>query len=686
MGKYALLLGLAIIFLLPFSNHAQSDVTHRERRADKHVKNESYYKAISLYEKVIKRKPTNGRVKLKLARTYFQANHKKQAETHYSEVIHKKYLVKSKDYLRYAQALQSTGNATKAEKWARKYLEINPRSEIAQSLVYSLENIDQYYQDSSRYLVKELAINTEAEEFSPAYFQSGFVFVSSRSSKYNLKRKYSRDNSKFLNLYYTEALLGDELLTNPVKLKGEIGSRFHQGPAAFFDNENSIIFTSNNITSDKKTDGILQLYVATNAKPQNKWVNVEPVPFNHHKYSSGHPAFNNDQTVLYFVSDRPGGYGGADLYKVSYADNKWGKPENLGAEINSQGDEMFPFVDNNNRLYFASNGRGGLGGYDIFYTDLNLATGEIRNMGFPINSTSDDFGLIYQESKKLGYFSSDRSGQSDLFQFNETSYDLQVLVRDNNMIPIPQCQVSLKSNGFTLLTTLADGNGGCKFSVSAGQKYELVAEKAEYSATFSSVEVPAEDTTLEITMDPLKPDPQIGTLLVIAGGEGSRSYVLTDNEVIEVKEQDSPTNPENWLVDLLEASNINIERTVEINPVLYDFDKSSIRDEYLKELDKLANLMKQYDFIQFELAAHTDAIGPIAYNQTLSEKRADSVFEYLTSNQIKSERLLAKGYGESRPIAECEDRSPCSNYLRSMNRRTEFRLIYMDENQVVSNY
>ena len=658
MAKQALVLGLAIIFLLPFSNHAQSDVTHRERRADKHVKNGSYYKAIGLYEKVIKRKPTNGRVKLKLARTYFQANHKKLAETHYSEVIHKKYLVKSKDYLRYAQALQSTGNTGKAEKWARKYLEMNPRSEIAQNLVYSLENIDQYYQDSSRYLVKELAINTEAEEFSPVYFQNGFVFVSSRSSKYNIKRNYSRDNSKFLNLYYTEALLGDELLTNPEKLKGEISNRFHQGPAAFFDNENSIIFTTNNITSNKQTDGILQLYVARHSKPQNKWVDAETVPFNHRNYSSGHPAFNNEHTVLYFVSDRPGGHGGADLYKVSYSDSKWGLPENLGAEINSQGDEMFPFVDKNNRLYFASNGRGGLGGYDIFYTDMNQANGEIRNMGFPINSTSDDFGLIYQESKKQGFFSSDRSGQSDLFQFKEIGYNLEVLVSDNNMLPIPHCQVSLKSNGFTLETILVDANGIGKFTVSAGQKYELVAEKAEYSVAFSSVEVPAEDTTLEITMDPLKPDPQIGTLLVIAGGKGSKSYVLTDNEVIEVKEQDLHTNPENWLNDLLEASNINIERTVEINPVLYDFDKASIRDEYLKELDKLANLMKQYNFIQFELAAHTDAIGPIAYNQTLSERRADSVFEYLTSNQIKSERLLAKGYGESRPTAECKDRKP----------------------------
>ena len=626
MRNPVLFLGLILATLLTYSSLAQAKMSHKERKADRHLERHSYYKASELYKKVVRKYPRNERAKLKLARTYFQANKPVEAELYYSEVIHKRYLVKSLDYLHYAQVLQSVEKFTSAEKWGRKYLAINPRNTIAQNLMYSLESVSNYYKDSSRYIVESLNINTEASEFSPSFFPEGIVFVSSRSKKHSIKRNYSRDKSKYLNLYYSEGLIGNEMMTRPEKIKGQVNTRFHQGPATFYQDHQKIIYTSNSTSSSQDTDNTLKLYSASFSTVKNRWENVIPLPINKEKYSYGHPSMDMDGKVLYFVSNMPGGVGGTDLYKVKFDGENWGTPINLGPEINTPGNEMFPYIDSNNQLYFSSNGHGGLGGLDIYFVNLNNSIHMVQNMGFPINSTRDDFGLIYDEHKTLGYFSSDRSGQSDLYQYRDTG-----------------------------------------------------------EVTHTAFTAPIHDSQLESSMQSLKPHPTEGTLLVVAGIERTKSYVITDNQVIEVK--DSKTNEDaNWLTNLLKSNNIQIDHTVEIKPIYYAFDRSSIDAEYTSELDKLAVLMKKYDFIEFELGAHTDALGSDIYNQYLSEKRANSALNYLQDKQIQTERLLAVGYGESSPVNECKGEQPCAKHQHRINRRTEFRLIYMDENQVVSNY
>ena len=331
MIKQALLMGLIGVLLIPNMSLGQSRLSNKERRADNHYQRQSYYQATKLYERVISKRSGNDGAKLKLARTYVKTNQLVQAETYYSEVIHKKYLVKSIDYLDYAQLLQSLGKYQRAQKWAKKYLSINPRNVIAQNLISSLENINKYYQDSSRYVITTLNINTEASEFSPAFYQNGIAFVSSRSNKHTFRKKYSRDNSKFLNLYYSEWLIGNSLFTDPVKLKGEISNRFHQGPATFLDDGKKVIYTSNSATANPDADNLLGLYFANWSSEQKKWGEVSPAPFNQKGYSTGHPTLDKRGQVLYFVSDRPGGFGGTDLYKVVYHGNGWGNPTNLGS-------------------------------------------------------------------------------------------------------------------------------------------------------------------------------------------------------------------------------------------------------------------------------------------------------------------------------------------------------------------
>ncbi len=684
MRKAALFLGLILTTFLTYFSFAQTKYSHRERKADKHYEQHSFYKASNLYRKIVKKNPINERAKLKLARTYYKANKPGEAEIYYSAVIHKKYLVKSLDYLHYAQVLQSVEKFNSAEKWCRKYLEINPRSIIAQNLIYSLENVAKYYQDSSRYIVRVLNINTDAAEFSPSFFREGIVFVSSRSKKHSLKRNYSRDRSKYLNLYFSEGLIGNELMTTPEKIKGKVNTRFHQGPAAFYQDQQKIIFTSSNTTSSQGTDKNLKLYSATFSNEKDRWEKVIPLSFNMEEYSSGHPTIDISGEVLYFVSDRPGGMGGTDLYKVSKIGKNWGAPINLGNSINTSGNEMFPYIDSNNRLYFSSDGHGGLGGLDIFFVDINNSFHEVQNMGFPINSTRDDFGLIYDESKALGYFSSDRSGQSDLYQYRNTGITLKVLLHNDLLEPIATGQVSLQSHGQTI-TKKSGLDGTVSFEVSPGQLFQVVGQLEGYEVVHTSFTAPNYDLQLELSMTSLQSHPTQGTLLMVAGIERIKSYVITENQVIEVKDP-GINGDSNWLTNLLDTNNIEIDQTVEIGPIHYAFDKSSIDVQYISELDKLAMLMQKYNFIEFELGAHTDALGSDVYNQHLSQERADKALEYLLDNQIESKRLLAVGYGESSPVNKCKDEQPCTKNQHRLNRRTEFRLIYMDENQVVSNY
>ena len=680
MRKGAFISGLVLILLLPSSIQSQSKITQKESRADKHYQQQSYYKAWNLYEKVINKNPGNERAKLKLARTYYESGHVESAHSYYSQVINKRYLVKSIDYLNYALILQSMEQFESSEKWARKYLKINPRSVIAQNLVHSLENLDQYYKDSIRYVVTAMNINSQAADFSPAFYNDGLVFVSSRSKKGSLKRNYSRDNSKFLNLYYTEGLIGSTIWTEPVKLPGQINDKYHQGPASFFNNGTEVIYTSNDSKATDASVNNLRLYHASYSETSSKWKVTGQLPISHENYSTGHPTIDEDNQVLYFVSDKPGGQGGTDIYKVHFDGSEWGNPVNLGPEINTPGDEMFPYLDGQHRLYFSSNGHGGLGGLDIFYVDLDDPVRQVFNPGFPINSPRDDYGIIVDDESGDGFFSSERGGQTNLYQFRETGHLLKVLVYDDSLNPLPT-RVSVHSSQSTESTDIAGGEYAA-FVLSPGENYELRAESSGYKVIHNTIGMANDDIDIILQMEPDKQEPISATLLKVVTSTNTRSYVLTDDKVIEVKENATPS----WLETLLMENNIIIEQTVSINPILYHFDQTAIQEKYEDELIKLAELMKKYEFLEFELGAHTDSIGSDVYNEQLSQLRANAALNYLKALDIENERLLAVGYGESNLTNRCDDHHPCKVEEHRVNRRTEFRLIYMDENQVVSNY
>ncbi len=684
MNKPSLTLGLLLTLFVVFSSLAQTGYSYKEKKADRNFEILAYHKAIRGYNKVIDKEPTNARAKLKLAESYFVNNDTENAEKWYAEVINKNHLVKSILQLHYAQVLQSDGKFDKSLRWAKKYLGANPRSEVAQNMVYSLQNVGKYFQDSIKYTVTSSNINTPASEFAPTYYKNGIVFSSSRSKKLNLKKSYSWDKSKYLDLYVSEPLIGNEMLSQPVRIKGKVNSKMHEGPATFFQEDSRIIFTRNSqVQRNNKAVNNLNLFTAILPQGSDQWKRLEALPFNSKNYSVGHPSMDNSGAVLYYVSDMPGGKGGTDIYKIVYVRGKWGAPQNLGASINTPGNEMFPYVDANDVLYFASNGHPGLGGLDIYQVDLRASNKQVKNLGYPINSTKDDFSLITKDN--AGYLSSNRGGNDDIYQFEYNTSKIEVLVHGEETFPFQQATVILKSNGYVLDTQVPDAQGKAVFEVAPNLSYELQTQAPGFTTNTTQWQAKLEDEQIDVNLTSEKPLGMNATFLTISGVDNVSSYILTESQLIEVKD-DPGVNQQSWLNSLIAENNISIQDTVEIKPIHYKFDKTNIDDEYQNELMNLVSLMEKYGYLNFELGSHTDARGSAGYNQLLSQRRATSALSYLVAQGVSEERILAMGYGESKPINNCVDNHPCNNEKHLKNRRTEFKLIYMNENQVVSNY
>ena len=392
-----------------------------------------------------------------------------------------------KAYLRYAQTLSANGKHQEASRVYEKYTSLQEQDKRGSEFVKLYNNIGALSRNVSSYQIEYLGLNTSSADFSPAYYKNGIVFVSGRGKDSAVKRIFIWDNSSFLDLFFIDDIsalqgqnptssisssassggvdpaastpkVGDDYYTpatpndaNTITSRGSkyinggadyvenasipakrfsrtLNSKYHEGPCAFYHTEDRIIFTRNNqmtgglLSTKNKEVSKLKLYAAV--KNGKEWKQVEPLSFNSDEYSCGHPSLTADDQILYFVSDMPGGYGGTDIYLTRFVNGNWSKPENLGGAVNTQGNEMFPYVDDRGNLYFSTDGHPGLGGLDIFFIPMNTATGmpagKSRNLGAPLNSTKDDFGILTDSERKMGYFSSNRkrgNSDDDIYRF-----------------------------------------------------------------------------------------------------------------------------------------------------------------------------------------------------------------------------------------------------------------------------
>ncbi|WP_205748921.1 carboxypeptidase regulatory-like domain-containing protein [Emticicia sp. CRIBPO] len=764
---------IGLIVLITLINSGLMAQTGKFKAGNRAFEEMSYVEAVRNFEAFISNAEPDGDLHkealTKLAFSYRKLQDSRNAERIYKELF-KKYEGKldSEQLLYYAQALANNGKYKDSQKYYSKYGEQQKEDLRGRKFTVAYMDNSGFYRDSSLYQVNYVfPINSRQADFSPMYYEGGLVFVSSRDESGAIKRVFMQNQTPFLDLFLFSdtATLNRE---NRIEMKNQVASlgssgktlgsdkessgqdagessepvieefskslnsKYHEGPVTFYKDYKKIIFTRNNYNkgkTGKSSSGVNMLKLYTAVKKDKKWTNVSELPFNSDEYSCGHPALTPDNRKLYFVSDMKGGYGGTDIYVSEYKNGNWTLPANLGREVNTEGNEMFPFVDEYGNLYFASDGHPGLGGLDIFYLEFRDGRpfGEAENLGAPINSAKDDFGLITKGDRKSGYFSSNRKrGYADdnIYSFIKGCKELNVYVYDEKTKnPLKDAEVRMVRNGVNHQVYYSDSDGKVSICLETGSDFEFRAFRDGYDA--NSINYGTFSTSLksqtnikmylnqskkplirglvvsEVDQQPiagatvtLENQQDQSTEMVITGIDGKyvfqpekegkylvkavrESYLPNTEEIGKVKQSSKGVTYEQNLGMIAEGDIFKLEN------IYYDYGKTEIRADARKELDeRLIPLMKKYPQIRIEILSHTDSRSESDFNMKLSQDRADEVVLYLMMKGISEDSLVARGYGESELVNECTDDVKCSEKMHQQNRRTEFKI--MTAREVIS--
>lgn len=639
---------LAFIFIC-FNVSAQKK-TNKERLGDKYAFSYSYSKAIKFYSKA-KQLTFDGQ--RQLAECYHKVDSNIQSELSYTILFASVGEVLPEDYFNYAMVLKINGKYDESNKWLDKLNELKPFDLRAKDYVSNKSEFANMQIDNGKYKIEKLTINTEAQDFGVSYYKNNIVFASSRTKKM-LRRKDNVSGKPFLDIYMSEMENGK--LKEPIIFDNSLNSKKHDGPASFSNNGTFMAFTRNH-NRDKSDDRIVELQIYFSTYVDEKWSKPEPFILNNSEYSVGHPCLTADGKTMYFVSDMPGGYGGSDIYKIIKNEQGiWGTAINMGDKINTESDEIFPFFyEKTNALYFASNGRFGLGGLDIFISEADSFGKEsVHNAGYPLNTKYDDFAIILNDSMPKGYFSSDRSSGSP----NDNIYSYDILDIKKQIAGIAKTPegdyisntfISLcddDNNVIDTVTTKVDGAFG--FTVGVNKNYKLIGTKEEYTDGETS-----------------------------ANTFGDEKIVIAD--VILVKE-----NIEEKLI-----AGADLAKVLKIKPpyignlknenIYFDYGKYNIREDAEPELAKIIKIMNDYPNMEVELSSYTDSRASKNFNQVLSDNRAIATTKYIQKRITKPERIYGKGYGETNLVNKCAGEgnivTNCTEEEHQLNRRTEFIII-----------
>lgn len=471
---------LLIIFFgsQAFGQHGSHDY---RKHGDTQVKHHHYQSAIIFYQRALKKAPDPGNIMLQIAKCYNKINHPELAENWFLKANANKADFTIQDYYQYARVLVTLKKRNKAEELLEHVLAADPNSHLARKALTDLRDFEKYYVDSAKFFIDTLSVNTSVAEFAPTYYKDGIVFSSARQEGI-LRKKYHWDNSHFLNLYYTHDL-GKRRFTDPELFEKDLNTKYHEGPAVFFDKNRKMILNRNQpvnvVGAEEAYERHLALYEAVVNEAKSTW-KATLLPFNDPAHSYGHPWISENGDTLYLVSDQPGGYGGTDIYRVVKKDGVWSKLFNVGPAINTAENEVFPFFVGK-KLYFASNGHGGLGGLDIFESRLTVnGFSPPVNMGYPINSTSDDLSLITKADHKSGYYASARKGDDNLYYFERLEEKVKIYAHIYDSLtkkPLSQANIQIITNNGHDSTLLADTGGNFMFEIPKETAYVIVGKK-----------------------------------------------------------------------------------------------------------------------------------------------------------------------------------------------------------------
>ncbi len=639
--SFSLLYKILVCFLLSvLMIVATSDANaqgRKLRKADKAFSLFQFEKAIKGYTKVLNKRPDNIKALGKLADVYRITGDYENALRWYAEVVSQPgHTAIQKFY--YAQMLRTAQQYDEAKKYYLEYAKADSTDPRGKRLADGIDLIPKWIADSSKFIIREFPHNSPVSDFSPTFFKndSAIVFPSARGTG-KIDNLWS--GSPFLDIFIS--VQTDTGFTTPVPLEGHVNKEYHEGPVAFDSTYTVMYFTRNNYIKKKKKskEGIMKLKVFRAEFVDGKWTNIFDLPFNSDEYSVGHPTLSHDGRYLFFASDMPhdDARGGQDLYYVRIKDDGFSPPVNLGKDVNTKGDEVFPFMHKNGTLFFASDSYEGFGGLDIYSaTKTDGEWGNVTNVGYPVNSHRDDFGLIYNEDIINGFFSSNRpggSGDDDIYAFDKKSKVVLLgkVIDKKTREPIPDALVRLMQVPAEFIDSATTDNKG-KFIFDLPLKQDFIVTSEKYGWFLIS---PKEISTHQ-----------------------------PDKDTIEM---------------VLEMQRISVGEVIKLENIYYDFDKYDIRPDAAKELDRFVDFMKKYPGMVVELRSHTDSRGSDTYNMWLSQKRAESAVSYIVSKGINKSLIKAKGFGESVPVNHCVNNVPCTEEEHQLNRRTEFVVVKQPE-------
>lgn len=701
------LLLIIFVFSIQFINAQNQELERAKRFFDR-----TYYtEAIPLYEKIVSKKTSEEAVK-NLADSYYYTNDLKNAQRYYRLLIRSYNQDLDRNYyFKFAQTLKATNSYEEANTVLKEYY---AKSANAQDVIdfendtKTLENVSAI---GNRYDIKNLAINTENSEFGAVKHNDSLIFAAVKKKPGLFDKVYKWDNETYLDLVAVPMKNINSRDSISHYFAKDLNTSMHESNIIFTKDGKIIYFTRNNYKNGrrgKNEEKISNLQIFKAELVNGKWTNVISLPFNSDNYSVEHPALSSDEKILYFASDMPGTLGSFDIYSVAVNEGAFGTPQNLGAGINTDKREQFPFVSKDNKLYFSSDGHLGYGSLDVFVSEIENGTyKKANNIGLPVNSNLDDFAFNIDSDTKEGYFSSNRAGgkgSDDIYQLKEIKglliedckqFIAGIITDVDTKLPLENAVVALQdANKKQINSTTTTADGKFNFTVVCESSYTVLASKENYTSNSKSlvsgkIREYSNDASMTLkSLEVIKQEnqkleeekKQKEALAVIALKEAEikakkEAIVQAEIKKKEVIAQTEIKKKEKIIQILAQEKDVVKDKDrliIKTDPIYFDYDLWYIRKESKVILNRVFDLMKKYPEMVVEIGSHTDSRGDAKYNAILSEKRAKSTKEYLVESGIDAKRIIAKGYGESVPIVKCKTDESCTEEQHELNRRSEF--------------
>lgn len=597
------------------------------KNADRLFNRFEYVDAASEYLKLVDKGKADGYVYKQLADSYYNVFNAAEASKWYAKALTEKQ--DAETYYRYAQMLKADGKYEEANKQLQKFANMAPNDQRAVAFKQNPNYLPKLNEKAKSFDIKSLDINSDKSDFGAMLSNDNTLYFA--SARNTSRKTYGWNEQPYLDLY-SAVYNADGTFSQPTAVEG-VNTKFHDGPASISADGNTMYLASESFNeglfekdkAQKLKFGQVALFKSV--KADGKWSKPTPLPFNSKDYSTSNPSLSKDGKTLYFSSNMPGSVGGVDIWKVSVnADGSFGTPENLGKKINTEGNESFPFITDENKLYFSSDARQGFGGMDVYVIDLNKGT-EATNVGKPVNSEKDDFAFSFNTAKNIGFVSSNRGGVDNIYSAT------------------PVC-------GVEVVSLVRDAKTGSKLS---GARVAILDGKNNIIATKTT----AADGTVSYDVECDK----AYTLQVAKDGYESNNFPVskTRGGIVNIN------------ADLQPIDVIVTETEIILNDIYFEYDKSNITQQGAFELDKLVQVMKNNPAMVIMVKSHTDSRGSDQYNMNLSDRRAKSTVQYIISKGIAKDKISGKGYGESEPKVNCGEN--CTEEEYAKNRRSEFLIV-----------